>query len=237
MTATQFVQGVGSNGASPLALSGYTPFAATTVVFVLVAFPTVTPSVSGIAVTTGGATGTFSRIGNTSAGSLGLDLWIGYNFTGSPTAISVTWTGGGNAEVITTVVFCDSAANAAPTATLGTPTSGTATTADSGTVTPLAVGDVLVATAVWANTAASTARTSTGNTFAFNQERTGTSPVAAVAFCTAQAAASSRLQWTITSAAYLGLIASLRMPAPATPAAAFVYKGRDTATADAGTVA
>lgn len=237
MTTTHFYGNANAAGTSPQTLSFGMPLLAdTSLVFIAVGFAATGNTVTAVTVTApSGASGTFALLGSTSGGGRGLELWLGYAFIGWPTAIRVTWTGGAQAVVQLIGIAADSSCQTLPTTTTATNT-GTSTSANSGTRTP-AVGDVLVAATVWANATGSTVRTSSGNTFVWNRESAGTATSTAISYCTAAAAAASQLTWTITSAAWIGLIANLTLPAPPTPLNAFVYKGRDTAALDAGAVA
>lgn len=228
----------GVTGASPLSASGVPANAiASTVQIMMIGFTTVGPAITAINITApAGATGSFTRLALGNGGGRSYELWIGYNFagfTGATPTFQFVWTGGGTAIITARNWMVDSACNVAPTISASGSNSGTSVTPNSGTLTPVA-GDLIVACAVWASVTASTARTSAGNTFVFNSENSGS--VTRVALATAvgpTVAAVSQLSWTIPSVAWLGAIVSLTMPAPAAAVAAFVYKGRDTASADA----
>ncbi|HEY1292926.1 MAG TPA: hypothetical protein VGJ60_07605 [Chloroflexota bacterium] len=240
MPAVQLGSQTGGAAATGVAVAagGLTPPSPlTTLLIFTIALPTA-GAVTSITFPSGTATTT--RLAFTTSGARALEIWIAYNFSGgAPTSYTVNFTGGGTAASGVSCVWVDSdLSQGAPTATAGTPTSGTSVTADSGTITP-AVGDLVIAATTWANNTASTARASTGNTFVNNGESGSSTTIrTAVAYASATAANLSRLQWTITSAAWLGLIVNLsHFPASPTPVAAFVYKGRDSNTADAGVVA
>ena len=238
MTAFQFhyfQSTVSNTGSSPLTLNLPNVLPPGSLLLIGVGFGAASQTISSIVI--GSGAGTFTRIGTTTGGSRTLELWLGYNFTGYPASYVVTWTGGGTAAVVGTCLFADSDLTVTPTITAGTPTSGTSTTLDSGILTPRA-GDLLVAFGVYASTTAPTTRASTGNTFINWTEyayTVGTTELS-LAYAPARGAVSSRLQWTIPSVAWLGQVATLTFASPAAPAAAFVYKGRDSSTADAGTV-
>ena len=239
MAATQFVGADSNTGvSSPITftLSANLTLASTSLLLILVGFPATGQAVSAITIPApAGASGTFAQIGATSSGTRMLELWLGYGFVGTPSQVRVAWTGGGNIMVQLVGIVADSSCASLPTIATAT-NSGTSTSANSGSITP-AIGDVLVATALWPNNSTSSARTSGGNTFVWNQERTHTATCMGMTFCTAAAAAASQYTWTITSAAWIGLIARLTLPAPAAALTAYVYKGRDTAALDAGDVA
>jgi hypothetical protein len=217
-------------------MSGIPPTGPTSLMLILVGFPATGQAVTAITVTQpAGASATFAKIGQHSGGGRMLELWLGYACVGSPTNLSIAWTGAGNIMVQIIVIAADADCAILPTVATAN-NAGTSTSDNSGTITP-AVGEIVVATAVWANSSNSSARTSAGNTFVWNNERTGSATCMGMAFCSAAAAAASQLTWTITSAAWIGLIARLTMPAPAAGVPAFVYKGRDSSTQDAGDVA
>lgn len=226
----------GQNGTSPqtLNLAAIPPSG---LMLVAIGFPTVGPSVSGIAVASAGTTGTFIRINSMNGGGRSGELWLGYNFGGFPSSFVVTWAGGGGAQINETYLVADADLTIAPTINAAAPVSGTGTTLDSGLVTP-AAGDLLVAMGIWASTTGASARVSTGNIFApstINEHQANTTYVA-LQEGPATAAVASRQQWTIPSVAWLGMIVAMTFAPPAAPVPAFVYKGRDTAVADAGTV-
>lgn len=228
----------GTSASSPLnivANSIPTP-ASTTVQFIIVGFTTVGPAITAINITSpSGATASFLRLALGNGGGRSYELWMVYNcagFTANP-VYQFVWSGAGTILVQARNWAVDSACNVAPTTTASSSNSGTSVTANSGTITPVA-GDLIVAGGVWAVAAASTARTSSGNTFVFATDRSGSVTGVSVAVAIGPTTAvASQLSWTITSAAWLGAIVSLTMPAPAAAGAAFVYKGRDTAAADA----
>lgn len=184
------------------------------------------------------ASGTMLKLGRVVGSSRSLELWAGWGFTpGCSGSWTITPSAGGTVAAAYAIA-ADSALNAAPIITLSAGGSGTSTSADTGSVTPAAIGHLLVAGAGWAAATASTARVSTGNTFHVPAADTSFSASSvALAFGFARSTAASKQVWTIASNAWVALAASLELPAPAAPVANFVYKGRDTAAADAGDIA
>jgi len=226
----------GQNGTSPQTLN-LNPIPPNALALIAMGFPSVGPSVTGIAVATAGATGTFIRLNSMNGGGRTGELWLGYNFVGYPSSFVVTWSGGGSCQINETYLIADADLTVAPNVNAATPTAGTSTTLNSGSVTPV-LGDLLIAFGIWASATGSSARVSTGNIFApstLNEHNANVTNVSMLAG-PANVAVASSLQWTIPSVAWLGMALSLTFAAPPAPVPAFVYKGRDTAIADAGTV-
>lgn len=191
----------------------------------------------GISVTSiTGGTGTFVKLGSGESASQHLELWLGYNFgTSAPTTITVTRPAGSTAMAThARVIDLLADASTLPSYSVNSPTTGTGTSIDSGSVTP-AVGDLLFAANLQANNSSSSARTHTGNTYLQNSGVTYAGSMRAeTGWCEAAAAVASKEVWTIAiSAAWVGLQAAITPPAPPSPTSAILLKGLTTQALDA----
>lgn len=177
-------------------------------------------TVSSMATTTG--SGVFTQVAAISGTAERLEIWIGRNFTGNPTGVTVTFSQTTGAHsILFRVLDVSSDLTSAPTATPNAGQTGTSTAMDTGTFTP-AVGDICVVAGYSSDDAIYTARTDTGNTFIHPLSAFASTSVGrvAMAMCVASAAASSKEVWTLpTSQAWAAIAVALTMPADASASA------------------
>lgn len=184
-------------------------------------------------ITVDSGSGTFTLVGAINSVGRRLELWIGRGFTdwSQSTTVNFDQSAGGFA-VHGRLVDTSADLTIAPTLAANAGSTATSTTPDTGTLTP-AVGDILIAGAVWATVTASSGHTSTGNTFLDEAETTDSSTLrVALAWCQASAAVASKLVWTIGSAEWAAMLGAVTLPADAAAGTGLLYKGRLTAAAD-----
>lgn len=202
-----------------------------TLLLIAVGTSALAKTVSSIAVDTG--TGTFTQIVAKDGATKRFELWLGRNFGSYPISATVTFaqTTGAHA-VVAQLIDTSADLSSAPTLNPNAGSTGTSTTADSGTVAPT-VGDLLVAGAVWSNGTASSARTNTVATFLDNTEVASSTTIrTALDWCQAAVTDASGLAWTIGNVEWVAAAAGITLPADPAATTALLYKGRLTATAD-----
>ena len=188
-------------------------------------------TVSSIAPVSG--SGTFTRVGYVNASTQRLELWIGYGFSEYPSNFTITFsTSSGSHSISGICIATSSGFGSAPTITPNAGSTGTSTTVDTGLVTPVS-GDLLLAAGLWANGNASSARTPTGTIFIYNRESSYSSTyTTGVDFAQAASTTPSGLSWTVTSANWAAIAATITLPADMSTATGMLYKGRITAELD-----
>jgi hypothetical protein len=190
-------------------------------------------TVTSIVVSTG--TGTFVQVAAIDAAARSLAIWLGYNFTGDPTAVTITCSQAGFSGVMAHLIT-DRDWTTVPTVAASAGNAATSNTADSNTITP-AVGDLLVAAVVIPSaTADSTSRTHTGNVYLLGFPGESSTIATRVEFglTVATAAVSSKEVWTLgSSQSWAAIQACITPPvATLTPTAALTVKGLESAALD-----
>jgi hypothetical protein len=222
-------QSSGASGTSQ-GLSQPLPMMKSTLLLIGVGTTVTAKTVSSITATSG----TFTNVAVLNGATGRVEIWLGRNFTDSLTGVTVNFNqSAGGYAIVGLAIDVSSNLTSAPTITASAGNNATSTAPDTNTVTP-AVDDILVAAASWLNGTASTARTSTGNTFINDTEQAqSTNLTLALSWCKASAASSSSLAWTITSASWQAILGRLQMAADPAASAALVAKGMTTAALDA----
>lgn len=209
--------------------------------FIVVAASIASSGQTVSSITSGG--GTWTRIYNGPAVGDRVEIWIGYGFPANATTVTVNYTGtGGWANCVLALDYetdwaasCASTGGTLPSAAANAGAQGSGTSADSGSITP-AVGDLLLAACAYASQTAPSAINDTGLTLATKTQAYTGALTGSWGFLPSPAAAATATDrvWTIPSSVWSTVAVKITPGAAAPPTTGFVYKGRDTATADSG---
>jgi len=226
-----------ANGATPvtLTLASGTAVTPTTLLLVGVALTVQTNTVASMVPSIG--TGTFTQLFSVAGTSRALAVWMGYGFSTTNKTLTII-TSADAMAVSALQLDTHSGFGSAPTVAANAGSTGTSTTPDSGLVTGITVGDIVVTAAAWAHTTAASARTGVGG--GFDEISTSYSTTAtriSLSYREATVTSDHSQSWTITSGAWAAGGARITLPAAAAAATGWVYKGRVLSTQDTAAAA